>query len=676
MAVIQMKRVMICALRKNRKKLLEDLQRRGVVEISDTDLEDGVFHKSDLSDSRAIFEKNVSAAKRAVEILDRAVPQNQSMLAALEGKKQLTVQQYEEFAQRHDETVRIAARLEELEKGLAENRAQIVRTELEREALSPWMGLDVPLGFAGTKTTAAFIGSLSGALTQEELSVNLAQAAPEAGPFTAEIVGTLQDQTCVFLLCEKKDREIYAAALNALGFARPAVQPDKQPPARQAEALKAEAEECRQVIDREESEIKSYAGRRGDLELLEDYDSMRSDKYEVIGRLAQSKRTFLLTGYVPAKMGTGLEAALSEKFDLAIEFSDPEEKDDVPVLLKNNAFATPVEDVLESFSLPGKGEIDPTALMAPFYYFLYGMMLGDAAYGIIMTLVTFLLMKKYPHMKPSMHHMMNMFFYCGLSTTFWGVMFGSYFGDVVDVVGKTFFHVDVSIPAVWFTPLNQPMRLLVFCLLVGIIHLFVGLGAGLYQAVRTGRYKDALYDVVFWYMLVGGLIILLLSTSMMRDMFGLTFVVPAAAAKAAMIVAGVGAVGIILTGGRESRSPIKRIMKGLYALYNVTGWLSDVLSYSRLLALGLATGVIASVVNKMGSMAGGGVVGAISFILIFIVGHTLNIAINMLGAYVHTNRLQYVEFFGKFYSGGGRKFNPFSASAHTKYYQFKEENES
>ncbi len=675
MAVIQMKRVTLCALRKNRKQVLEDLQRRGVVEISDIDIKDGVFQKTDLSDSRAVFAKNVSAARRALEILNRVVPQNQSMLAALEGKKQLSARQYEEFAQRHDETVRAAERLEALDRSIAESQSEIVRTELEREALSPWMETEVPLNFAGTKTTAAFIGSLPGAMTREELSVRVAQAAPQAGPFTAEVVGAAQDQTCFFLLCEKKDRETYAAALNALGFARPAAQSDR-PPKQQAEALQAAAEEHRQAIERGEAEIKSLADRRNDLELLADYDTIRSDKYEVIGRLAQSKRTFLLTGFVPAKKAAGLEAALTGRYDLAIDFSDPDEKEDVPVLLKNNAFTTPVEDVVESFSLPGKGEIDPTAIMAPFYYFLYGMMLGDAAYGIIMTLVTFLLMKKFPRMSPTMHKMLNMFFYCGISTTFWGVMFGSYFGDVVDVVGSKFFHTSVSIPALWFAPLNQPMRLLVFCLLVGVIHLFTGLGAGLYEAVHAGRYRDALYDVVFWYLLVGGLIIMLLSSSMIRSMFGLSFVIPSPVATGAGIVAALAAAGIILTGGRESKNPVKRIMKGLYALYNVTGYLSDMLSYSRLLALGLATGVIASVVNKMAAMAGSGAVGAIVFILIFIVGHTLNIAINMLGAYVHTNRLQYVEFFGKFYSGGGRKFNPFSASAHTQYYQFKEENES
>ena len=114
-----------------------------------------------------------------------------------------------------------------------------------------------------------------------------------------------------------------------------------------------------------------------------------------------------------------------------------------------------------------------------------------------------------------------------------------------------------------------------------------------------------------------------------------------------------------------------RLALGAYDIYNVTGWLSDVLSYSRLLALGLATGVIASVVNQMGSMLGDGILGAIGFIVVFIIGHTLNLAINLLGAYVHTNRLQFVEFFGKFYEGGGKPFNPFKLT--TKYVDVKEE---
>ena len=131
------------------------------------------------------------------------------------------------------------------------------------------------------------------------------------------------------------------------------------------------------------------------------------------------------------------------------------------------------------------------------------------------------------------------------------------------------------------------------------------------------------------------------------------------------------AVGIVVFSKRDTKNFGVRLALGAYELYGATSWLSDILSYSRLLALGLATGVIASVINQMGSMMGGGVVGAIVFILVFILGHTLNLAINVLGAYVHTNRLQFVEFFGKFYEGGGSAFKPFSTP--TKYIKITED---
>lgn len=283
-----------------------------------------------------------------------------------------------------------------------------------------------------------------------------------------------------------------------------------------------------------------------------------------------------------------------------------------------------------------------------------------------------IILAKFRNIESGLKKTLQMFLYCGISTMFWGVMFGSYFGDVVDVVSSTFFGKELTIPPVWFVPVDEPMRLLVFSFLLGIIHLFTGLGMKMYQLCKAGQYKDALYDVVFWYLLVGGGIVYLLTMDMVVNMLGLGFQLPATVGTVAAVCAGIGAVGIVLTAGRESRNPFKRLLKGLYGIYNISGYLSDILSYSRLLALGLATGVIASVFNQMGSMAGGGVVGAIVFIIVFVIGHTLNIGINVLGAYVHTNRLQYVEFFGKFFEGGGRKFNPFSVK--TKYYKIREEN--
>ena len=234
------------------------------------------------------------------------------------------------------------------------------------------------------------------------------------------------------------------------------------------------------------------------------------------------------------------------------------------------------------------------------------------------------------------------------------------------MIAKTFFHTDFSIPALWLIPLEDPMTLLMASFAIGIIHMFAGLGIQFYQMWKRGDKAGAIYDVGFWYGLLIGLIVWLLSTDMLRSMANLTFVIPTAVVSAAKILAGLSAIGIIATAGRESRAPFKRLLKGLYGLYG------DVLSYARLLALGLATGVIASVINQMGAMGGDSVFSAIVFTLVFIIGHVFNLAINLLGAYVHTNRLQYVEFFGKFYEGGGEKYTPFAANTH--FFTIKEEN--
>ena len=343
----------------------------------------------------------------------------------------------------------------------------------------------------------------------------------------------------------------------------------------------------------------------------------------------------------------------------------------MPVLLENNAFARPCEGVLETFSLPGKGEVDPTFVMSLFYYVLFGLMLSDLAYGLIMVIACGFLLLRFKNMERGLRETLKMFLFCGISTSFWGAMFGSFFGDTVSVVSSTFFGTELSFDPIWFEPAKEPMKMLSFSFAIGIVHLFTGLFMKLYQCIKNKQYRDAVYDVVFWYLLVGGGIVYLLSLDMIKNMMSLTFTIPKTAANIAAIAAIIGAVGIIFTGGRESKNPFKRFAKGLYSLYNVTGYLSDILSYSRLLALGLATGVIAQVFNRMGSMFGSGVIGFILFMIVFLIGHTMNIGINLLGAYVHTNRLQFVEFFGKFYEGGGEKYRPFSAD--TKYFKIRED---
>ena len=670
MAVMPMQRIGIYALKSRRKPILELIQRRGVVEIHAEKAEDAVFRQTDTAPAKARFENNTSTLQAALEALDKLEPEKKSLLAPLEGRTPIPLSRYEETAGAAGKTLRAASRVNALWKKCADDRAEILRLEAQIRMLEPWSRLDVSMRTTGTASTAAFIGSFPAEYTEEALKAEIARGAPEIDGVAVEVLSAGTQQTCAFLLCHASNGAKLEAFLRSIGFTYPADR-SKKPPQARMQDLNARIEKLRAEIDGAEAEIRTYTALRGAMQYTIDYFSMRIEKYDVLGRLWQSPHVFVITGYIPAESAPALEKELTEKFEAYVELETPAEDEDVPVKLKNNAFAAPVEGVLESYSMPGRKEIDPSTLMAVFYYFLFGMMLSDAGYGLLMVIGCGIALAKFKNMEESLRKFLKMFLYCGISTVFWGAMFGSFFGDAVTVIGKTFFNVDIAIPALWFTPLNEPMRLLLFSFLIGVIHLFAGLGAQFYQLARQGLWKDAIFDVVFWYMLVAGGILYLLSMQMFADMVSLGFTLPAAVGTAGAIAAGIGAVGIVLTAGRESRSPFKRLLKGLYGLYGVSSYLSDILSYSRLLALGLATGVIASVFNQMGAMLGNSPAGVAVFVFAFLVGHTLNLGINVLGAYVHTNRLQFVEFFGKFFEGGSRKFNPFSAK--TKYFKITEE---
>lgn len=668
MAVLQMQRICICALKKERKQILELIQRFGTVEISDVEYEDSVFHKSDVANTENLLIKNINGAKEALEILDHYAPEKKSILSALNGRAEITVNQYDEFSEKYDKVIHTVRRISTLAKTIAENKAEILKLNTQAELITPWMGFDVPLNFTGTKYTSSFIGTLPEEWTYEMIYEKLA----EQSPVNVEIISSSREQTCIFILCLKDKADEVSEVLRSIGFSYPGSQIDKAGK-EYLNALDKQRQEAELRIKQSEEEIKSFASNREDIRFLLDYEIMRAEKYEVIGRLLQSSKVFVLNGYIPKVEASKLVDELNSKFEVAIELTDPDEDEDVPVMLHNNGFSSPLEGTVEAFSPPGKDDIDPTFAMSLFYYLLFGLMLSDAGYGAIIAVgCAFALVKFKSKLEESMRRTLKMYLFCGISTVFWGIMFGSYFGDLIDVISETFFGNKVSIPPLWFFPVNEPMRMLVFSMLLGIIHIFTGLGIKFYVCLRKKDYKSLIYDVVFWFVLLISSIIILLSTQMIISIFGIDLGISASLVKICTVLALISAVGITLTNGRESKNPFKRFLKGAYALYGISGYLSDVLSYSRLLALGLATGVICNVINKMAGMAAaGGIIGIIPFILIVVLGHALNIGINALGAYVHTNRLQYVEFFGKFYEGGGRKFMPFSVK--TQYYKFKED---
>lgn len=669
MAVLQMQKIHICALKSNRKQILEFLQRKGNVQTCSAEATE-TFSCTDTSAGCTKYQKRAQSAQQALKVLDIYAPEKKGLLSAFEGKRQIQLTDFTRMESQRGESISKAESILRKNQIISEEKANLLKLQVQLDTVHPWLSLDVPMNYKGTKTTQAFIGTFPQSLSPDDIQEMLSKASPELETYSVEIVYTDPDQTCIFAICAKAQAEQLEDILRQNGFSRPTLQ-TPQIPKQYLNGLLAQKAESEKRIETAEKELKSLGTSRRELELMYDYYMMRADKYEVLGGLQQSEHVFFLDGYVPSEEASALQSKLEEKYDCFVELEDIPKDEEAPVLLRNNAFAAPTEGVVASFGLPHKGEIDPTSIMAVCYYFLFGLMLSDAAYGLIMALGCFLLVKKYRNMNPSTMSMMKMFIYCGISTMFWGIMFGSYFGDAITVIGETFFGKTITIPAVWMSPLDDPMRMLIFCFLFGIIHLFLGLGLKGYVLLKDGHVVDFICDVVLWFLLLLGLLFMLLPSDLFASISQMNITFPPIVNKIAKYAAIVGAIGIVIFAKRQTKNFGVRLAMGAYELYGATSWLSDVLSYSRLLALGLATGVIASVINQMGAMVGRSVFGVIVFVLVFIIGHLLNLAINVLGAYVHTNRLQFVEFFGKFYEGGGSAFKPFHAS--TKYINISEE---
>ncbi len=674
MAIVEMQKLSICADKKKRKALLETLQSLGVMQIENDSIDDPGLQKMDTESAIATFSKNADTLDQAISLLTSYAPSTKSG-GLFQEKMPVSREQFENTVESQKNYMRFANQILQDQKEMDEARGAIGKDRSRILALQPWMKMDVPLNTQGTQMTELLVGTVPGEVDAAKLYAAASKDMEDPAPVDVTVLDCDAGLTYLAVLCLRKDAEQVGNNLRDVGFAKPQ-QMESGIPSAVVEGLEQDIQENEARIGELKKDISGFAREAEEFRIASDYYRTRAEKYRILGTIPQSANMFFLEGWIPKDKAGPVKNMLELKFDALVEMEKTLPDDFEPTQLKNNSFSESAEGVLESYGLPKHHRVDPTFVMSLFYVFFFGMMLSDAGYGIVMSIACAVLLLKKKRLEKGLKKMLKLFFWCGLSTTFWGFMYGGFFGDAIDVIAKTFFSYTggTILKPVWFAPLDNPMRLLIWCLLFGLIHLFAGLGMKGYEMLKDHDAAGFIGDVVSWYLFVGGLVLLLIPSDIFASIAGAKIPFPAWAHQLSVIITLVGVVIIILMSGRDHKNWAVRIALGAYDVYGVTGWLSDLLSYSRLLALGLATGVIANVVNMMASMVGSGPAGIIPFVLVFLLGHTMNIAINALGAYVHTNRLQYVEFFGKFYDAGGRAFKPF----HTinKYIQIREGKES
>jgi len=639
-SIARMKKLSVIGLTSSQNELMEKLMTLGVVEITDQEekLSDSQWREIVVRDTDektvAEYEGQIARVSQALDMIEKYSSGKKPLLRT---KKPITLQEFQKVLEGERQIEESIAQIIALAARQVELTNAINKTVALKLSLLPWLEYDLPLEEQGTKTTDLLLSVAPVAVDVDQLKNELAEKAPAS---VTELIHSDTEQHYFWIVCLKTEHNEVDEVLRTYSFSQVHLGNLTGTAKENVSALEKKVEELAVAKCQVEDSIRSYEAEKGNLEIFFDKLNILKDRAAIRQNLLVTKKTFYLDGWVPARATEKVSNLLIE-MGCYYQIEDPAKDEETPVLLLNGGFSTPFEAITKLYSLPDSRSIDATPFFALSFAIFFGMMLGDAAYGVIMAVLTGFILKKYK-LEGMKYQMIKMFFYCGISTIFWGAMFGSWFGDIVTVVARTFFQAEVTIPALWFFPLDEPMKLLIFCFILGGIHLFVGMGLNAWLSIKDGRYWDAIFDVGLWYLLLIGITLLLVG------------VVPELAKWMAII----GVVGILLTAGRNNKG-IGKIIGGFTSLYNITGYLSDVMSYSRLLALGLASGVIASVVNIMGSLGGAGIKGILLMTIAFVIGHTYNFLINGLGSFVHSCRLQYVEFFGKFYVSGGKAFQPF-----------------
>lgn len=643
--IVKMSKINLLGVEEQRKPLINSLMELGAVEINAVDESEymDLAQTPVIQDEILAIESDIAEVRTALDSLNRYCPEKKALF---QSRREISISEFQQVIESKDRIWETVRKIRDLEERLIQIKAEENRLNNTYSSLIPWDGLPVPIETAGTQRTQFLFGTIPALIHLDSIEPELFEKAPFSEIFK---IRSDKDQHYIYVIFHKDMEQECLSYLKSRGFNRVVFAGLSGAVSENLEKLKYRlkslSEESGSVVE----QIKGIKGERKSLEILYDSISMEQSRTLAMGKILKTKKTYLINGWIPEKLASEAKAQLESKYTVNIEITEPAEEEEFPVLLENRGIAEAGEPVSKMYSLPDSREIDPNAVMAPFFILFFGLMLSDGGYGIIMALMAGFILWRFK-LEDNTRKFMKLMLFCGLSTIFWGALFGGWFG--IEALVKY---------SVWFNMVENPELMLSWSLLFGIIHMYAAIGIRAANLIRRKKYWDALFDAGFWYIYFTGFILFLLPYA------------PEVNKEAAASLANIGryifvagGILILLTQGRAKKNVIGKFFGGLSSLYNVVGFMSDILSYSRLLALGLASGIIASIVNQMSVMFNLPVVfKVILAALILIVGHTINFAINALGAYVHSCRLQYLEFFGKFFTGGGKPFKPLKAN--TKY---------
>ncbi len=646
MAIVKMSKFRLTVFDQEEEPLLRELQAFDIVHFNDlkkeaTIQEEGL-HPEDIGVAESDIEEKLERVSQAISLLE---PYESLKKGAAKTSTSVT---YRELVQakadrERENQIRLirdqASKIRQIEE-------QVRAADDKKSELSHWLGLDFPLeNLAKTTTVQVRTGSIPKKWAEE---FKKQVALQTTGTYVEYVSADAMNQ--YILLIDNGTDAALSELLRDSGFVAIPLSGERSA-AGQIEELAEQQNRLRDALANAKTAMSELA-QRCLMPLRLEFERLSNQRKRI-----QARENFLSTqylrfleGYVPTESETAFREAVqrgiaSGVYELELHPADKYDED-TPIMLKNGAVVRPFESIVETYSLPKYSEADPTPLMVPWYLLFFGLMVGDFGYGLVLFFGTLIGLKTLP-LKESMANMFRFFFLLSIPTMLAGLAFGSFFGGLI------------PLPSL-IDPTKNYMPMIIFSVVIGLVNVVAGLGIKAWMNLRDRKPLDAVYDVLFWYMALLGAIV-----------FGgggmLGF--PAIVSQIAMVVMVLGMVGIVLFSARENKG-FTRYTWGLYNLYGITSYVGDLVSYTRIAALMLSGAFIGYAVNLISQMLfGAGIGGSIGGILVLVVFHAFNLFLSGLSGYVHSMRLIYVEFFGKFYEGGGVPFSRFRSES--KYVEVK-----
>ena len=635
MAIVKMKKFKLFALEKDRKSLLKELQKFSYVHFVKTKEDDESLKEIELNQDMTIIKEKNQKVKWMLNYFSKLFPKETKKEIDESSIKETLFVLLEQQASKYDFS-NDYENLANISGEIDSNKEEIANLETYRKELSKWLNIKESLGnLKAFKTAKFFLGTVA--------KKNFEPLKDKLRNFEHTYIEEISDESSqinIMLLTSNTEEKELKNELKTYSFTETNFDFDTSF-TDEYEKTKNREEELKKANEKLKEKVEKLLKLIPKLLIQKEYLDNALIRETVVSNFKATDTVNIIEGYIPLDMEEEFKKIVNKNSNKSnyLEITEVDKDDEeVPILLKNSGITGLFASITQMYALPKYNEIDPTAILSIFYWIFFGMMVADFAYGLILFILSglALMIGKFDENK---RKFLKFFFALSFSTMIWGLLYGSAFGDLI------------KLPTQVLDSSKDFMSIFILSIIFGAIHLVIALGIKAYILIKNGYFMDVIYDVFLWYLTLTSLIILLLA-----GRFGLSEFTKNIFIACAVI----GMLGIVVFGARDAKTLVGRIGGGLYSLYGITSYIGDFVSYLRLMALGLAGGFIASAINIIVKMlVSKGILGIILGIVVFTLGQSFNIFLSFLSSYVHTSRLTYVEFFSKFYEGGGKAFKKF-----------------